>query len=616
MTTRALPQQFSGTARLLSNQFGELSQWAITGTITDNGAPLAGVTVTAGSGSNVTNASGEYEITWLYDDTYTVTPAKSGYSFVPPSLSVTISGGDATGKDFNAELNASGPRANPQTVAGLHIGRLWIHARGFADARPAGTLPVEAMREIGELRASAEGETATAAVSATSGARLMSMSSLSGLSCRLLDDLGGDVFRGRCDSVTLDREADTISLSLASEDQASLPLRRVSELVAVAPEGADQVVPLRWGRTAGFAVNLDASGKRWAWADHPVAGIDRVEVDGRLSQGWQYRDWQDRTGRTVAVIELTAAATEVYAIGRGRYRSGGLIDTPQAVMADIAAIAGLDDMAEQIARGDVLPGLRIAGSIEAETTARAAVRAVAASCGLIWSPMASPGVVALPLAGQVMHYGGRIEDVKRTSPPTRALVSYGRQRAGAAGEVTAILRDAERLGLRRQITLALPWITTSADALAVADRILRDASCDTATAAGLPRRARIGDGVEIDGETWWVRSLLGVGRDASAELVSETRFGALTLGGMTSRIGSTLSSGGGITAASAGTEIRLIDTSGQPVSGAAVTVNGQGGLRTDAGGLVTIPPALLTLPVGTNVVRATRTGYGPVEVRI
>ena len=508
----------------------------------------------------------------------------------------------------------AGARPDPLAVVGLHIGRYLIHARGYAASRPAGTIPAECMTEVGELRGSAEAETATASVTTTSGARLLAASPLTGLPCRLLDDLGGEVFRGRCDRAELDYDSDRLTLSLVSEDQVALPLRRVSELVEVAPEGSDAVVPLRWGRVGGYAVQLDAAGRRWAWADHAVAGIDAVEADGVAITGWQYRDWQDRSGRTVALIELTAPAAEVYATGRGRYRSGGLIESPQAVMADLAMLAGLPEMAAQISRGDALAGLRIAGSIETETTARQALRDIADSCGLLWSPLAEPGVVSLPLVGPLVHYGGRIDDVRRASPPTRALVSYGRRKDGAVGEVTAILRDAERIGLRQQVEIALPWVTTAADALAVAERILRDASCDTATATGLPRRARIGDAVEIDGETWWIRELLGVGREASATMVSAPRFGTPTLTAQTTRAASaaTVTT---LRAQAAGTQVRIVDTSGQPIGGASVSVNGSGALLTDAGGVVSIPPTLLTRPVGQNAIVAIK-GRQYAEVRL
>jgi uncharacterized repeat protein (TIGR01451 family) len=43
-------------------------------------------------------------LTGLADGSYTLTPAKSGYTFSPTSLSVTVAGANATGKNFTGTL--------------------------------------------------------------------------------------------------------------------------------------------------------------------------------------------------------------------------------------------------------------------------------------------------------------------------------------------------------------------------------------------------------------------------------------------------------------------------------------------------------------------------------
>jgi RHS repeat-associated protein len=70
--------------------------YAISGS---TGVPF--VTVTAGSFSTVSGADGSYSLPYMPAGTYTVTPARSGYSFGPASLSVTV-GPNATGKNFTA----------------------------------------------------------------------------------------------------------------------------------------------------------------------------------------------------------------------------------------------------------------------------------------------------------------------------------------------------------------------------------------------------------------------------------------------------------------------------------------------------------------------------------
>jgi len=84
--------------------------YKITGTITitGGGGPLEGAVVSIGIRSDETNASGYYEITGLPDGSYTLTvtaPPGEYYTFTPDGWSqpVVISGGDQTGKDFDAD---------------------------------------------------------------------------------------------------------------------------------------------------------------------------------------------------------------------------------------------------------------------------------------------------------------------------------------------------------------------------------------------------------------------------------------------------------------------------------------------------------------------------------
>jgi len=76
--------------------------FAVSGTITSGGVGLSGVTVTAGSASDVTSSDGTYTISGLANGTYTVTPSLSGYTFTPVNRSVTGSNADVTGVNFIA----------------------------------------------------------------------------------------------------------------------------------------------------------------------------------------------------------------------------------------------------------------------------------------------------------------------------------------------------------------------------------------------------------------------------------------------------------------------------------------------------------------------------------
>jgi hypothetical protein len=84
--------------------------FTVTGTVTTAAATYSisgsagtpGATLTAGSQGATSDASNNYTISGLANGTYTVTPSKSGCTFSPASLSVTITSANSTGQNFTA----------------------------------------------------------------------------------------------------------------------------------------------------------------------------------------------------------------------------------------------------------------------------------------------------------------------------------------------------------------------------------------------------------------------------------------------------------------------------------------------------------------------------------
>jgi len=75
--------------------------YSISGSVT--GDIANGVIITLNTGqSTTTNSSGNFTISGLTANTYTVTPSLDGYTFSPDSKSVTISNNDSTGVNFTA----------------------------------------------------------------------------------------------------------------------------------------------------------------------------------------------------------------------------------------------------------------------------------------------------------------------------------------------------------------------------------------------------------------------------------------------------------------------------------------------------------------------------------
>ena len=75
--------------------------YSVSGRVTDaTGNPIPSVTISDGAGHTATtDSNGDYTLSGLAAGTYTITPSKSGYTFSPPSRTVSVPP-DATGKDF------------------------------------------------------------------------------------------------------------------------------------------------------------------------------------------------------------------------------------------------------------------------------------------------------------------------------------------------------------------------------------------------------------------------------------------------------------------------------------------------------------------------------------
>ena len=78
----------------------------MTGRVTsaEDGSPSPGVNVVlkGSTSGTVTDADGNYTFSGLANGSYTVTASQSGYTFTPPSASVTLNGASITGVNFAA----------------------------------------------------------------------------------------------------------------------------------------------------------------------------------------------------------------------------------------------------------------------------------------------------------------------------------------------------------------------------------------------------------------------------------------------------------------------------------------------------------------------------------
>lgn len=125
------------------------STYSISGIVTDsNGNTLSGVTMTltgAANSSMQTDSNGFYGFTELNNGSYTVTPSKTGYTFSPSSIPVTINNSDAIADNFTG--TAIPPPAAPSgltatTISPSQINLSWVdnanNETGFKIERKTG----------------------------------------------------------------------------------------------------------------------------------------------------------------------------------------------------------------------------------------------------------------------------------------------------------------------------------------------------------------------------------------------------------------------------------------------------------------------------------------------
>ena len=103
-------------AQNAQNYTGTLQTFTIAGRVVDDeGAALAGVTVSGLPGNPVTNASGDYSATVDYGWSGTATPSKAGYDFAPASRAYTSVTGTQNAQNYTGTATGGGPQ--PMTTA-------------------------------------------------------------------------------------------------------------------------------------------------------------------------------------------------------------------------------------------------------------------------------------------------------------------------------------------------------------------------------------------------------------------------------------------------------------------------------------------------------------------
>src|SRR5581483_1979212 len=109
-----------------------IATFTISGAIspTSNGAGTLLTLSGSPSQTTIADASGNYSFPGLGNNTYTVTPSKTGFTFTPPALTVTVSGSDVPNINFTAQAQQGPPLNYPDLSDILPADKISIAGTG------------------------------------------------------------------------------------------------------------------------------------------------------------------------------------------------------------------------------------------------------------------------------------------------------------------------------------------------------------------------------------------------------------------------------------------------------------------------------------------------------
>lgn len=386
-----------------------------------------------------------------------------------------------------------------------------------------------------------------------------------------------------------------------------LPLRRASDLPQYRADAADRYLPWVFGRARVSPVPLDLAGAEWLVADHPVAGIDRVTVGGNPTQGWQLLQRLDATGHPIAVLRLAqpagAEAVAVSVAGRRHPQTGAELVTPSAIVRELLRLCGHTEPRDAWVGLDAIYGQTTLGLVIAEDMPlRQAVAAVVEPLGAMWRPgwatRRAPGQPVATLDASVVEsITARAEN---TALRTTARVTYAYDWAAGAARGSMSLAAPQAVGLWGELPLEidLPAVLLARDALAIAsarlaaaaralwvldatvsDRVgdLREGMTVLVDHSHAPAGLAVLTSVSLDREQGSY-TLKAEMHAASAPRVDLVRRGAALVPAANDAQQVTYRDGVAT--------FTVLDENGQPMAGAAVTLDGLYTANTDASGQV------------------------------
>lgn len=412
-----------------------------------------------------------------------------------------------------------------------------------------------------------------------------------------------------------------------------LPLRRVEDLPQYRAEAAGRMLPWVFGHATVNPVPLDLTGAEWLVADHPIAGIDRVTVGGLPTDGWQLVQQLDATAKPIAVLRLaqpsTTQAVAVTVAGRRHPQTGELLATPGAIVRELMRLCGYSEARDAWAGLDAAYGQTSLGIVFSEdATLREAIAAVIEPLGAMWRPgwaaRRAPGQAVATLDLSVVESISARAD--NTTLFTTARVTYGYDWSASAARASMSLSAPQAVAAWGDLPLQidLPAVRTARDAFAIASDRLADAARQRWILEAQEVSDRVGElreGMTVRVSHPHVPSGLAVLTSVTfdrehgnyslrAEMFSTSapRVEMLRRG---SALVPTASQSAPISYRDGVATFTILDDLGQPMAGAAVTLDGLLTANTDAAGQVQFRTGR-----GSHTLTVRMPGYATLELEV
>jgi hypothetical protein len=386
-----------------------------------------------------------------------------------------------------------------------------------------------------------------------------------------------------------------------------LPLRVAADLPRYRADAARRVLPWVYGRVTLAPVPLDDAGLEWLVADHPVVAVESVRSAGKALDGWQLVQRLDETGRAIATIRLTRAPEgdlAVQVVGRRDDTSGALLEHPAAIAADLLRRCGWSPAADAFqGLRDDFPGLALGVVFaERETALRSALAQVIEPLGAVWvadPPAARRRTIGAPMATLTVLNVERISaeaTAGELATVARAAFGYDWAIGGARQAVTVSAPDAVQAYGRLEVEFDMGAVRTARDALSIAQaRLAMMARPGWTLRATVDAYLAIapGDTVAVDHPRVPAGSalVLSTARDRSRgtlEIVAWMPAGSAPRIEMIQRALAVdaASPDDSVTYKDGVATFTITDAGGNPLAGAAVTLDSQETRETDAQGRV------------------------------